>query len=612
MEEEEEFEEECGGPVCVEMVACSFLAYCDRCGIVDEPWVSEGFATLVRRCAKVAGAEEAWTRKCLSKARRASCVGEALETVEEFVFLCTPERLLMDIGRETTGTAAAEDLCRLAAMEIRRGTYDAVTRTVLKRAFRAMNRMSLLADAEKEAILIRGEKPNFPPFASSSDDDGVLVEPPRCFMDERHQTRKMWLGVSVAAVGGGTLLALTGGTAAPSLAASLLGGATAIDGVAACITGVFGALGAGISGFKARRRFAPAKHSHLESLRAPRAAVGRFFLIPGWADPDRDIRDAWTLPEEETHESSHESSDVLVSSGKDHVDTTTSQEEEEETTTEALLAGKKMVASASWEDLTSVTRRQRVDWWWEVGSSFETAEIFVWEATALERLFATMKETTLWIEARDRAASVVVDEILRRCALGAASMPIWLLERAAALDDPWAICIQRAKRSGLELAEILISSLKTPQKKPVTLVGYSIGARVLMHALEAIDDYAIAEQDHRALGLVENAIFLGAPLAARHQRWLKARRVVSGRLVNGYSTKDWMLRLTYRSKAWSIIGVAGAEPVLNTDETAVVENLDLSDLVNCHLAYPHLMQPIFARLNLEDDDEHQTTTTAIT
>ena len=72
--------------------------------------------------------------------------------------------------------------------------------------------------------------------------------------------------VSLTAVGGGALLALSGVVAAPSLAASLLGGATALGAptaatagaaaaVAGCITGVFGALGAGMSGLKARRRF---------------------------------------------------------------------------------------------------------------------------------------------------------------------------------------------------------------------------------------------------------------------------------------------------------------------------------------------------------------------
>jgi len=277
-------------------------------------------------------------------------------------------------------------------------------------------------------------------------------------------------------------------------------------------------------------------------------------------------------------------------------------------------------------------RNEGLDWWSE-SRSFESAEVVEWEEAALQRLHATMTETTLWVQARDRAARGLADEILRRSALGAASVPIALLEHAAALDDPWAIAIHRAKVVGRRLADELLKQLgndsskktaavhddrsgyafftggkysaasspssKGPQR-PVTLVGYSIGARVVMHCLEALDEYAAS--DSRALALVENAVLLGAPVAATPKRWLRARRVVAGRLVNGFSKRDWMLRLVYRTKAWSIAGVAGAEPVRARDDDSVaprVENLDLSDLVNCHLAYPHLMQPIFARLGLE-------------
>ena len=31
----------------------------------------------------------------------------------------------------------------------------------------------------------------------------------------------------------------------------------------------------------------------------------------------------------------------------------------------------------------------------------------------------------------------------------------------------------------------------------------------------------------------------------------------------------------------------------------MIENVDLSDLVNGHLSYAHVMEPIFARLKLE-------------
>ena len=67
-----------------------------------------------------------------------------------------------------------------------------------------------------------------------------------------------------------------------------------------------------------------------------------------------------------------------------------------------------------------------------------------------------------------------------------------------------------------------------------------------------------------------------------------------------------MLKLVYRAKAWSIAGVAGERPVRSPeratrgDDDPIVENVDLSDLVAGHLAYPHVMHQILVRLGLED------------
>ena len=80
---------------------------------------------------------------------------------------------------------------------------------------------------------------------------------------------------------------------------------------------------------------------------------------------------------------------------------------------------------------------------------------------------------------------------------------------------------------------------------------------------------------------------------------------VLGRLVNGYSRHDFMLKLVYRAKAWSIAGIAGAGPVASppnatADDDPKVENVDLSDLVAGHLAYPLVMHQVLVRLGLEN------------
>jgi hypothetical protein len=46
-----------------------------------------------------------------------------------------------------------------------------------------------------------------------------------------------------------------------------------------------------------------------------------------------------------------------------------------------------------------------------------------------------------------------------------------------------------------------------------------------------------------------------------HSKWVAARGVVAGRLVNCYAWNDWMLALLYRSKSYEI-GVAGLYPIV--------------------------------------------------
>jgi hypothetical protein len=47
----------------------------------------------------------------------------------------------------------------------------------------------------------------------------------------------------------------------------------------------------------------------------------------------------------------------------------------------------------------------------------------------------------------------------------------------------------------------------------------------------------------QAKGIVEHAVLLGTPVGMTPQRWRMARTVVAGRLVNGYSSQDWVCAL---------------------------------------------------------------------
>lgn len=50
-----------------------------------------------------------------------------------------------------------------------------------------------------------------------------------------------------------------------------------------------------------------------------------------------------------------------------------------------------------------------------------------------------------------------------------------------------------------------------------------------------------------AVGIVEHAVLLGAPVSVDRVKFRTARSVVAGRFVNGHSETDWLLGLCTRS-----------------------------------------------------------------
>jgi pimeloyl-ACP methyl ester carboxylesterase len=143
------------------------------------------------------------------------------------------------------------------------------------------------------------------------------------------------------------------------------------------------------------------------------------------------------------------------------------------------------------------------------------------------------------------------------------------------LDNPFSVAITRADKAGLVLADALIN--KAQGERPVTLIGYSMGARVIFSCL-------ISLAERKAFGLVESAVLIGSPCPSDVDAWCALRSVVAGRLVNVYSENDYILAFLYRTSSIQF-GVAGLQPA----ENSRVENVDLSSIVSGHLRYSNLI-----------------------
>jgi hypothetical protein len=217
------------------------------------------------------------------------------------------------------------------------------------------------------------------------------------------------------------------------------------------------------------------------------------------------------------------------------------------------------------------------------------AEVFAlkWELEALLNLGHAMDGLV-----GSAAWGYAQKEIIKRTIfadLMSALWPIGLLKVARVLDNPFSVAKARADKAGEVLADALIN--RAQGERPVTLIGYSLGARVIYSCLKAL-------ADRKAFGLVEHAVIMGAPTPSDSPDWRILRTAVSGRLVNVYSQNDYLLGFMYRTSALQY-GVAGLEPIRGL---AGVENVDVSEDVDGHTRYRFLVGSILKKIGFDDID----------
>ncbi|PSN62714.1 DUF726-domain-containing protein [Corynespora cassiicola Philippines] len=174
-------------------------------------------------------------------------------------------------------------------------------------------------------------------------------------------------------------------------------------------------------------------------------------------------------------------------------------------------------------------------------------------------------------------------------ALYAGLWPLGLIKAASVLDNPFSVAVARADKAGKVLARALMDGVQG--KRPVTLIGYSIGARVIYSCL-----VELAEQN--AFGLVESAVFMGSPTPSDSKTWRQIRSVVVDRVVNVYSTEDYILGFLYRSTKLQM-GVAGLQEV---QDVHGIENANMSKLVSGHDRYRYLVGSILAKIGFGELD----------
>ena len=217
------------------------------------------------------------------------------------------------------------------------------------------------------------------------------------------------------------------------------------------------------------------------------------------------------------------------------------------------------------------------------------SEVFAlrWELEALTKLGSSMESVV-----KSAAWTVAKKEIIARtifASLMEALWPIALLKVSKIIDNPFSVAKSRSDKAGLVLADALIN--KAQGERPVTLIGYSLGARLIYTCLMSL-------AERRAFGLVESVVLIGTPGPSDARDWRAMRSVVSGRLVNVYSENDYILAFLYRTSAIQF-GVAGLQDI---QDVKGVENVNVSNMVSGHLRYQYLVGAILEKIGFEDID----------
>jgi pimeloyl-ACP methyl ester carboxylesterase len=210
-----------------------------------------------------------------------------------------------------------------------------------------------------------------------------------------------------------------------------------------------------------------------------------------------------------------------------------------------------------------------------------------WEVAALLRLGVSLSSVL-----KSYAWQYAKWELARRTLFSAVAAGLWplgLLKMAKIVDNPFSVARARADKAGKVLADALIE--KCQGERPVTLIGYSVGARVIYSCLLEL-------ADRKAFGLIENVVLMGAPTPSDSEPWTKLRSVVSGRVVNCYSTEDYILGFLYRASSGQF-EVAGLQMIEGVNG---VENFDFSPQVSGHTRYRYMIGQILQQIDFEDVD----------
>ncbi|KAF7340901.1 DUF726-domain-containing protein [Mycena sanguinolenta] len=206
----------------------------------------------------------------------------------------------------------------------------------------------------------------------------------------------------------------------------------------------------------------------------------------------------------------------------------------------------------------------------------------LWEPEMIQETGSALKILTG--EVLTQLAQTALQATVMTALMSALQWPIILTKLGYLIDNPWNNALDRAKAAGSVLADVLMQ--RHLGVRPITLIGFSLGARVIFYAL-------IELAKHKAFGIVQDVFILGTTVSVPTRMWCETRSVVSGRYVNAFARNDWVLNYLFRATSGGVGTVAGLRPVENVPG---LENVDVTDKISGHMSYRTFMPLILDQL----------------
>ncbi|KAK6352187.1 hypothetical protein TWF730_009017 [Orbilia blumenaviensis] len=209
----------------------------------------------------------------------------------------------------------------------------------------------------------------------------------------------------------------------------------------------------------------------------------------------------------------------------------------------------------------------------------------LWEPEMMQSMGQTIN--ILATEVLTQSLQQVLGNTVLMALMASLQVPLILTKLSYLLDNPWNVSLDRAWASGLILADTLIH--RNLGVRPITLVGFSLGARVIFSCLMEL-------ARRNAHGLVQNVYMFGSPVVVNHDEYMAINGVVRGKFVNGYCTNDWILGYLFRATSGGLGRVAGLAPI---EGIPGLVNLDCTEHVVGHMTYRTAIPKLLKKLDWE-------------